>query len=72
MKQLQSVDSHERNTAAQGLAAYGLSAKQAVKPLTRALHDENSGVQSSAAYALRKIDTPEARQVLESYQKANK
>ena len=70
VEQLQSKDAHQRNAAAQRLSAYGGDAADAVKPLTRALWDNNMGVRTSAAYALRKIDTKEARQALADYKKA--
>ena len=54
-----------RNQAALDLASCGESASKAVPRLGRLLYDENVGVQSSAAYALRKIDTDEAREILE-------
>ena len=57
----------ERNDAAQTLAYCGASeGAKAVPRLTQLLYDENIGVQSSAAYALRKIDTKEARAALDN------
>ena len=55
----------ERNKAALALASCGEDAKDAVPMLARLIYDPNVGVQSSAAYALRKIDTEEAQAVLE-------
>lgn len=69
IKQLKSQDSHERNVAARALAGYGPDAKKAVRPLSQALWDDNMGVRTSAAYALRKIGTPKALRVLEHYKK---
>lgn len=54
-----------RNQAAMTLAGCGSKAKSSVPRLIELLYDENIGVQSSAAFALRKIDSPEARQALE-------
>ncbi len=69
IKQLNSSDSSIRNSAAMKLGSYGSDAEAAVRPLARLLGDENGGVRSSAAFALRKIDTPEARRALEKYKK---
>jgi HEAT repeat protein len=66
---LGSQDSGERNRAALRLASYGKDAAPAVRSLIRLLGDDNSGVRSSAAYALRQIDTPEARKALDGYRK---
>ena len=54
-----------RNEAALTLAGCGQRAHSAVPRLIELLSDENVGMQSSAAFALRKIDTPEARRSLE-------
>jgi HEAT repeat protein len=66
---LSSSESGDRNRAALKLASYGKKAEPAVKPLIRLLQDDNGGVRSSAAYALRQIDTLEARKALDEYQK---
>lgn len=58
---LYSSEAKVRNRAALDLARCGDSASRAVGRLSQLLYDENVGVQSSAAYALRKIDTKEAR-----------
>ena len=63
---LDSSDAAVRNKAALSLARCGASADRAVFKLQKLLYDDNVGVQSSAAYALRKIDTPRARQVLQA------
>ena len=55
-----------RNEAALALARCGSAADRAVPRLASLIYDQNVGVQSSAAYALRKIDTPAAREVLMS------
>lgn len=65
---LYSQKSSERNEAALGLARCGTYAKDVVPRLISMLYDENVGVQSSAAYALREIDTPQARRALEQAQ----
>ncbi len=67
--ELKSKESGERNRAALRLASYGKEATPAVRPLIGLLADSNPGVRSSAAYALRQIDTPEARKALDEYQK---
>jgi HEAT repeat protein len=69
VKQLKSRDAHERNLAAKALGDYGKDAAKAVAPLNRALWDDNMGVRTSAAYSLKKIDTPKARQAIEFYQR---
>ena len=63
--ELYSSDASTRNTAALGLARCGDRAKSAVPRLAALLYDPNVGVQSSASYALRKIDTREARRAIE-------
>ena len=50
-----------RNQSALDLAKCGNAASRSVPRLAELLYDENVGVQSSAAYALREIDTVEAR-----------
>ena len=67
--QLLSSDSRERNKAALQLGAYGQDAEPLVPSLIKLLQDENSGVRTSAAFSLRKIDTPQARNALDNYQK---
>lgn len=62
---LSSGVARERNQAALKLARCGEKASRAVPVLEQLLYDENVGVQSSAAYALRKIDTPAARRIME-------
>jgi len=61
---LYSEKASERSNAAENLAYCGSNADSAVPRLAQLLFDENSGVQSMAAYALRKIDTPAARSVM--------
>jgi HEAT repeat protein len=67
--QLSSKESGERNRAALRLASYGKEAAPAVPALIKLLSDKNPGVRTSAAYALRQVDTPEARKALDGYQK---
>jgi len=69
IKELQSKDSQERNRAALKLASYGDKADPATKELIHLLKDDNGGVRSSAAYALRKIGSPKAQAALDNYQK---
>ena len=59
---LRSSKSSVRNESALKLGRIGAPyAERAVPELVRLLSDENPGVQSAAAFALRKIDTDEAR-----------
>ncbi len=59
-----------RNDSALELASCGSpEADKAVPLLIKLLYDENIGVQSAAAYALRRIDTPQARKALERPEK---
>ena len=69
IKDLESPTASVRNAACQSLATYGPDAKEATKPLIRRLYDENIGIRSSAAFALRKIDSPEATAALDNYKK---
>jgi hypothetical protein len=66
ISKLQSSVAREKNQAAQELARCGKAAEAAVPLLSELIYDSNVGVQSSAAYALRKIDTQAARAVLSS------
>lgn len=73
MQKLQSAKPSERNEAALELGRIGAPhAVRAVPILIKLLHDENPGVQSSAAYALRKIDTAEARTALDAVRRFKK
>ncbi len=67
-KNLSAKTASDRNQAALALAGYGTGARAAVPNLVRCLKDENAGVRSSAAYALRSIGTPEAIKALDAYQ----
>lgn len=62
---LSSSKAKDRNDAALALARCGSRASGAVRILGGLLYDENVGVQSAAAYALREIDTPEARRLID-------
>jgi HEAT repeat protein len=64
-QKLYSSSSSERGDGAEGLAYCGKKAESAVPKLAQLLYDENTGVQSMAAFALRRIDTPAARRALE-------
>lgn len=65
LQKLDSVKTREKTEAALALAKCGEDGAGAVTKLSRLIYDENPGVQSAAAYALRKIDTPAARAVME-------
>lgn len=65
---LYSNDPKVKNEAALELARCGKAAGGAVTQLSVLLYDGNVGVQSSAAYALRQIDTKQAREVLKRVQ----
>jgi len=69
IKQLKSQESSVRNKAALSLAKFGADGEKAVPALIKLLSDKNGGVRSSAAYALRSIDTPQARRALDDYKK---
>ena len=65
-KDLYSSSAKDRNEAALTLASCGSpKADRAVSRLIQLLNDENVGVQSSAAYALRRIGTKQASEALE-------
>ncbi|HMO16655.1 MAG TPA: HEAT repeat domain-containing protein [Oligoflexia bacterium] len=68
-KDLSSRESKIKNKAALKLASYGLKAEPAVPSLIKLLSDENGGVRTSAAYALRSIGTKKAITALEKYEK---
>lgn len=63
-KSLYSTEPRDKTKAAFALAKCGERASGAVARLGELLYDENVGVQSAAAYALRKIDTKQARAIL--------
>ena len=61
---LYSGEARIRNDAALALARCGAEADRATTKLGSLLYDSNVGVQSAAAYALRKIATPRAQSIL--------
>lgn len=66
IKKLHSSDPKVRNDAALRLGYMGSPmANKATSDLIPLLTDENVGVQSAAAYALRRIDTTQARAALD-------
>ena len=65
MRGLDSSSAHDRSESAMELARCGEKASRAVPRLSQLLYDDNVGVQSSAAYALRKIGTPDAKAALD-------
>ncbi len=69
INKLSSSDTRERSKSAWELAKCGEKARNAVPQLTEMLYDSNAGVQSAASYALRKIDTAEARQAISQARK---
>lgn len=71
-RSLSSAKAKERNDAALALARCGDDASAAVGRLSELLYDENVGVQSAAAYALRKIDTQAAREYLKRAEAARR
>ena len=64
LRNLNSPKASDRNKALHLLAHCGERGEQAVPRIAQLMYDENVGVASSAAYALRKIDTKEARVAL--------
>lgn len=61
---LRSADSRVRNQAALRAASLGKAGEPLVPDLIALLRDPNGGIRSSAAYALREIDTPAAQGAL--------
>lgn len=72
IEKLDSQNTRERNEAALSLARCGSRAGKAVPRLAELLYDPSVGIQSSAAYALRQIDTPAARAVMEKVEAGRK
>lgn len=67
-KKLFSMDAKERSGAALRLARIGSPhGTRTVPTLIRLLDDPNAGVRSAAAYALREMDTPQARSALDAH-----
>jgi len=73
IRKIQYGSAHEKTEAAMSLGRIGApEAVPAVGSLIALLDHENPGVQSAAAYALRKIDTPRARQALDAKRRFQK
>ncbi len=64
-KLIYGANAKDRNQGAMQLSGCGSKGESSVPRLIQLLYDENVGVQSSAAFALRKIDTAEARAALD-------
>jgi HEAT repeat protein len=62
---LYSADPREKNRSLQTLAQCPQQSKPSVQRIASLMYDPNVGVASSAAYALRKIDSHEARDALQ-------
>ena len=71
-RSLYSEAPRDRSNAALQLARCGSNASGAVARLSQLLYDDNVGVQSSAAYALRKIDTKDARAAMDRVEAARR
>lgn len=69
---LYSNDHREKTRSLQVLAQCGAKAESSVQRIAALMYDKNIGVASAAAYALRKIDSKEARQALEAAEQARK
>jgi|LakMenE01Jun11ns_1017448.scaffolds.fasta_scaffold9476581_1 hypothetical protein len=69
-ERLQSESASERNKALHILGRCGGRAERAVPHIAQLMYDKNVGVASSAAYALRRIDTPSARAALKTAEEA--
>jgi HEAT repeat protein len=63
-RDLYSSDTREQTRALQVLARCGDKADSSVQRIVALLYDKNVGVASAAAYALRKIDSKQARDAL--------
>jgi HEAT repeat protein len=61
---LYSQDHREKTRALQALARCGDKAEPSVQRIVSLMYDRNVGVASAAAYALRKIDSKQAREAL--------
>ena len=64
LKDIYSDKASQRNKALQVISQCGKRGESAVPRITQLMYDENVGVASSAAYALRKIDSKAARAAL--------
>ena len=67
---LQSDSAAERNKALHVVGRCGERSERAVPVIAGLMYDRNVGVASSAAYALRRIDTPSARAALKAAEDA--
>jgi hypothetical protein len=65
LKGLYSSDPREKNRSLQVLAQCPQQSEPSVQRIAALMYDGNVGVASSAAYALRKIDSKEAREALQ-------
>lgn len=70
LRDLYSDKASERNKALLLIAKCGEKAESAVPRINQLMYDENVGVASSAAYALRSIDTKSARAALKTAERA--
>ena len=61
---LYSANVRERTEALHALSRCGASAEPSVQRIAALMYDGNVGVASAAAYALRKIDSKQAREAL--------
>ncbi len=67
---LYSADPREKNRSLQTLAQCPQQSKPSVQRIAALMYDSNVGVASSAAYVLRKMNSPEAREALEAAEQA--
>jgi HEAT repeat protein len=70
LRNLNSLNASDRNKALQVIAQCGSRGESAVPRISQLMYDENVGVASSAAYALRKIDSKRAREALKRAERA--
>lgn len=67
---LYSPDPREKNRSLHTLAQCPEQSKLSVQRIAALMYDANVGVASSAAYTLRKMNSPEARDALEAAEQA--
>ena len=70
LRNLNSPNASDRNKALQVITQCGSRGESAVPRISQLMYDENVGVASSAAYALRKIDSKRAREALKRAERA--
>ena len=70
MRGLYSSEPRQKNESLQVLAQCSAMAESSVPRIAALMYDKNVGVASSAAYALRKIDSKEARAALKAAEDA--